>query len=265
MNDDSAGGLPGREQHERSVASPSKATPINNDDAFTRFDELVSTLRQDCPWDREQTHASLRRHLLEESYETLEAIDARAHLNDDVRDEKLDENLLEELGDLFFQIWFQARIAAERGAFTVNDVISCVHDKLVSRHPHVFGDVVVDGVDSLRTNWELQKQQEKGRESVMDGIPQTLPALLRAVKVQKRAHAADLLVDDNAPLDKVQQNLDAFAENPNENTLGEAIFALVDAARQLKLDPEDALRTATSKAEQAFRDQESHNTSAPAD
>ena len=122
--------------HLTSVFVPGLHEPVAAD--LVRLDELVRTLRERCPWDREQTHASLRRHLLEETYETLEVIDERAGLDDDDVDERLDGHLMEELGDLLYQVWFQARLASERGAFTMADVARCVHDKLVARHPHVF-------------------------------------------------------------------------------------------------------------------------------
>ncbi len=158
--------------------------------AILRLDELVRTLREQCPWDREQTHTSLRRYLLEETYEALEALDARAGGEGEAED--LDRDLCEELGDLLYQVWFQAHLASERGAFSIVDVAQGVRDKLVARHPHVYGDVVAPDADTVRANWDAIKLQEKGRDSVMDGIPQTLPALLRAVKVQKRAAAAGL-------------------------------------------------------------------------
>ena len=156
-----------------------------------RFVELVATLRRECPWDAEQTHESLRRHLLEESYEVLEAIDGL-----DVEAGTGFEHLEEELGDLLFQVVFHATLATEEGRFTLADVATTVHDKLRSRHPHVFGDVEVDGADDVVANWEQIKKAEKGRDSVFDGIPAALPALLFALKVQKKA--ATLGLDDRS-------------------------------------------------------------------
>ena len=154
---------------------------------FGRLEELVRVLRERCPWDREQTHASLRRHLLEETHETLEALDARAALDDDQVDEALDAHLAEELGDLLYQIFFHTRLGAERGAFSSADVARGIHDKLVSRHPHVFGDVEASDTATVLSNWEAIKREEKGRGSAMDGIPAALPALLLALKIQNRA------------------------------------------------------------------------------
>ena len=221
--------------------------------AIARLDELVRTLREQCPWDREQTHISLRRYLLEETYETLEALDARAA--GDGQAEDLDRDLCEELGDLLYQVWFQAHLASERGAFSIVDVAQGVRDKLVARHPHVYGDVVAPDADSVRTNWDAIKLQEKGRDSVMDGISQTLPALLRAVKVQKRAAAAGLPADERppGPFSETEGALAELRADPNEHTLGELLMAAVELGRRIKVDPEDALRSATERAEGRYR------------
>ena len=150
-----------------------------------RFHELVRTLRAECPWDREQTHASLTRHLLEETYEVLEAID---HV--DVEAGAGFDALEEELGDLLFQVVFHSVLAAEEGQFTLADVARGIHDKLYARHPHVFepGAAATD-VAQLTVDWERRKVEEKGRDSVMDGIPAALPALAYAAKVQKKAES----------------------------------------------------------------------------
>ena len=158
--------------HLTSVWVPTLERPL---DAFV---VLVQTLREQCPWDAEQTHHSLTRHLLEETYEVLEAIEAL----DESTGEGY-EHVEEELGDLLFQVVFHATIAAERGAFTLDDVARGIHEKLVHRHPHVFAGVEVDGPDDVVRNWEQLKKVEKGRSSVMEGIPGDLPALLYAHKV----------------------------------------------------------------------------------
>ncbi|HEY5153757.1 MAG TPA: MazG family protein, partial [Acidimicrobiales bacterium] len=176
-----------RPDHLTSLYLPALAAPVAVE--VERFVELVATLRQECPWDREQTHASLRRHLLEESYEVLEAIDGV-----DVANGTGYDHLEEELGDLLFQVVFHATLAAEEGQFTLADVARTVHDKLRSRHPHVFGDVEVTGSADVVANWEQLKKVEKGRDSVFDGIPVALPALLFALKVQKKA--ATLRLDE---------------------------------------------------------------------
>ena len=221
--------------------------------AVLLLDELVRTLREQCPWDREQTHTSLRRYLLEETYEALEALDARAGGHGDA--DALDRDLCEELGDLLYQVWFQAHLASERGAFSIVDVARGVRDKLIARHPHVYGDVEAPDADAVRGMWDAIKLREKGRDSVMDGIPQTLPALLRAVKVQKRAAAASLSADER-PRGPFTETEDALAElraEPNEHTLGELLLAAVELSRRIKVDPEDALRSATGRAEGRYR------------
>ena len=209
-----------------------------------RFVELVRTLRERCPWDREQTHETLTRHLLEETYETLDAItglpDSYPHLE-------------EELGDLLFQIVFHTTLAAEQGEFTLADVARGIHDKLVGRHPHVFGDVAADTASQVVTNWEAIKKAEKGRDSVMDGIPSSLPALLYAYKVGRKAAAVGFDWDAGdiaGPLDKVAEELDELREDESIEELGDLLFAVVNVARHLDVDPESALRAATDK----FRD-----------
>ncbi len=257
--------------------------------AVLRLDELVRTLREQCPWDREQTHTSLRRYLLEETYETLEALDARADAGAgggaDIED--LDRHLCEELGDLLYQVWFQARLASERGAFDIADVARGVRRKLVARHPHVFGDVEASDADAVRGMWDAIKLQEKGRDSVMDGIPRTLPALLSAVKVQKRAATAGLLAGDGAlgefgetgralagdgdhgefgeteralagngargEFGETERALAELRTDRSEHSLGELLLAVVELGRRLKVDPEDALRSATERAQRRYR------------
>jgi len=218
--------------------------------AFQRFDELVRRLRLECPWDREQTHQSLRKHLIEEAYEVLEAIDAVTE-DPDVGYEHLEE----ELGDLLFQVFIHARLAAEAGRFTVADVAMGIHDKLFVRHPHVFGETDPDEVVS---GWELAKQSEKGRASLLDGIPASLPQLLTALKVQKRAAATGFSGPDLAwALDDVRAELGELVVEPSEHELGDLLFAGVQVARMLDVDPEHALERATTRFSSRFRTVES--------
>jgi tetrapyrrole methylase family protein/MazG family protein len=191
-----------------------------------RFDELVHTLREQCPWDREQTHKTLSRHLLEETYEVLDAIEAL-----DPETYANDEHLEEELGDLLFQVCFHATLAGERGSFTLAGVARGVHDKLVLRHPHVFGDVAAEDADTVMRNWEVIKKDEKGRASVFDGIPPTLPALLYAHKILRKADSLGVESGVPDPL-------------PAATEIGPLLLALVAAARALDVDPEAALRAA---------------------
>ena len=220
---------------------------------FVRFEELVRELRERCPWDRVQTHGSLRKHLLEETYEALEALDARAALNDSEIDAELDTHLVEELGDLLYQIFFHARLGAERGSFTVADVARSVHDKLVARHPHVFGDGAVDGVrgpedaDDMARRWEEIKRDEKGRASAMDGVPMTLPALMLAAKVQERSEGVGLGVDGavETAIEGIRDAVANAGAGPHGEGVGDLLFDAVALARGLDIDPETALRAAS--------------------
>jgi len=197
----------------------------------------VARLRRDCPWDREQDHHSLRRHLLEESYEVLEAID---HLDVDAG-EGFDE-LEEELGDLLFQIVFHATLAAEEGRFTLADVARGISEKLVSRHPHVFGDEEATTAAELAATWEQNKVEEKGRASVMEGIPATLPALLYALKVQKKARASGVEWRDLVTAEVA----DAVGD------IGLRLLTLVDEAAAAGEDAESALRIAAEAVRDRF-------------
>jgi tetrapyrrole methylase family protein/MazG family protein len=208
---------------------PEVAAPVAAE--LVRFAEVVRRLRTECPWDREQTHRSLSRYLLEESYELLDALD---HL--DPEDANTDDALEEELGDLLFQVFLHATLAAERGAFTLADVAARIADKLIGRHPHVYGDA--DPTSTL-ASWEQHKRDEKGRESVMDGVPEGLPALLLALKVQKKA--ASQGVDWQSLL------------TGDEDELALRLLDAVDAARAAGHDPEDLLRRATTKLRDAAR------------
>jgi tetrapyrrole methylase family protein / MazG family protein len=190
-----------------------------------------------CPWDREQTHATLARHLLEEAHELLEAIDG-----DD------EDAIREELGDLLLQVTFHAQIAAEDGSWDVDDVAQGLVQKLIHRHPHVFGDVEVRGADEVLVNWERLKAEEKGEKGVEDDIPQTLPALARAAKVQRRAagRGFEWRSRDDA-VGALRGEVDELAAadlEEAEGEVGDVLFATVAVARTLGVDPESALRRA---------------------
>jgi tetrapyrrole methylase family protein/MazG family protein len=225
--------------HLTSLWMPALAPPVASEVA--RFAELVRTLRQRCPWDREQTHQTLTRHLLEETYEVLEAIEnldgepARspgAAPGDDPFG-----HLEEELGDLLFQVVFHATLAAEEGAFTLADVARTVHDKLVGRHPHVFGTVEATTAGAVVRNWEQIKKAEKGRTSLMDGIAGDLPSLLYAHKVQRKAASTGL--EPATGLEEARVRAEA---DPGHEEVGALLFAAVDLARRAGVDPEAALR-----------------------
>ncbi len=193
--------------------------------------EIMRRLRTECPWDRRQTHQSLVEYLLEEAYEVAEAIDG-----DD------DQALREELGDLLLQVVFHAQIASEAQAWDLGDVAEGISTKLVRRHPHVFADVDAADASEVEANWHVAKAAEKGRESVTDGIPPALPALLRAAKVESRsAHL-------NVPAhDQYLWAQDVLAAIDDQDAFGDALSALVAAARDRGWDAEGALRSATSR------------------
>ena len=192
-----------------------------------------------CPWDAEQTHESLRVHLLEETHEVLEAIDAGA----------TGPELEEELGDLLLQVVFHAQLAADEGRFDVAGVADRLVAKLVHRHPHVFGDVVVAGAAEVVANWETIKTREKARAGPFDGIPATLPALLSAYKTQKRAAALGFEAGAATARAKADE---ALAGDPGPEAIGEALFWVVALARSAGVDPEGALARATMRFRQSL-------------
>ena len=218
--------------HLTSLYVPEVAAPVAVE--LVRFAELVRTLRESCPWDREQTHQSLTRHLVEEAYEVVEAVGAL-----DPAEESTFAHLEEELGDLLFQVVFHSTLAAEGGRFNLADVARRVHDKLVSRHPHVFGTVEARTAAEVLANWEQIKQVEKGRSSLMDGIPGDLPALLYAHKVQRKVASAGF-------------GIEPLASGADGSGIGRRLFDLVAEARRLGIDPEGALRTTAAEVRQRF-------------
>ena len=217
--------------------------------------------QEGCPWDREQTHSSLKPYLLEESYEALEAIDRGD-----------DGELCSELGDVLLQVVFHAQVASERSSFDIDEVCRAIVDKLVRRHPHVFGDTDVDDADAVVINWERIKRAERSdgddvAPSPLDGVPLPLPALLRAQRIQDKASRVGFDWQKIAgPLDKVSEEFEelkrAFreeGETPGKQTaeeFGDLLFALVNVARFLDLSAEDAMRLAVAKFERRFRELE---------
>ena len=218
--------------------------------AFSQFETLVHRLRQECPWDREQTHGSLRPFLLEETYEVLEALDVvEAASQDEVLAAYAD--LEEELGDLLFQVFIHSELASEHGAFTAADVATGVRVKLHARHPHVFGDA---DASTTMQNWHRAKQQEKGRDSVLDGLPAVLPALMHAQKTQRRAASVGFSGPDREwAFADVEEELAEVRDDPSEHEVGDLLFAAVQVARMLKVDAEQALRGATDRFSSRFR------------
>ena len=213
--------------------------------------ELAERLRRDCAWDREQTARSIVPHTVEEAYEVADA----ALAGDD-------EKLLDELGDLLFQVYFLALLLEERGAGDLVQVAEAIHAKLVRRHPHVFGDAVADSAGAVKRRWEQLKAEQEEREGIFHHVPETLPALLHARKVQRRAAAigfeypdvAGALADLESELDELEKELgdaDPAPEREPEPAiaaeLGDVLFACVNVARGLNVDPELELRRASAR------------------
>ena len=227
---------------------------------LVRFHQLARTLREQCPWDQEQTHQSLVRYLLEETYEVVDALQAL-----DPDDPSTDDDLMEELGDLLYQIEFHATIAEQEGRFTMADVAQGVHDKLVRRHPHVFGDVVATDTTTVLSNWDTIKQEEKGRTSIFEGVPNSLPALSYADAVQRKAAKVGFdwpdvsgawpkVAEESAEVQAAVAGNDADAVH---DEIGDLLFAVVNVARHLGVEPESALRVATLKFRRRFEQVES--------
>ena len=240
---------------------------------FAEFISTVEHLRQECPWDKEQTHSSLRKHLLEEAYETLEAIDDLAgNLAEAASREAqaaASQNLRDELGDLLYQVFFHSLLAQERGEFDVADVVAAINAKLIRRHPHVFGDLEVSSQEELAPHWEAIKQAESNRESVMDGIPKALPALLYASKLQRKAASQGAKAPDapNASAAAAESEGGAPAASPasqalqeaelTESSVGELLFEIVRLATQRGIDCEAALRQSAQEFKSRFQKLES--------
>lgn len=220
-----------------------------------RLQEIMSTLRSEngCPWDREQTLESLRRYAVEEVYEVLDAID-RGDVDDHC----------EELGDLLLQVVFQAQLRKEEGAFTFEDVAKSINDKMIRRHPHVFGEVQVDGSDEVLRNWEAIKATEKAPvedASVLDKVPVHLPALLKARDLQKQAAKVGFDWPDLTPvMAKVREELEELEEavasgdtaHAHEE-LGDLLFVLANVGRHLGADAEQVLQDANVKFSRRFQ------------
>jgi MazG family protein len=229
-------------------------------EALLDLQRLAERLRRDCPWDREQTAATIVPHTVEEAYEVADAALAAD-----------DEKLLDELGDLLFQVYFLALLLEERGRGNLEQVARIIHDKLVRRHPHVFGEAEAPTAGRVRERWEQIKSEEEGREGVFHHVPENLPALLHARKVQRRAAAVGFEYPDaaGALADLESEFAELRAEVRDEpapelppdprqaEELGDLLFAAVNVARRLNVDPELELRRATrrfvERVEQAER------------
>jgi MazG family protein len=205
--------------------------------ALSELQQLTERLRRDCPWDREQTTRTIVPHTVEEAYEVADA----ALAGDD-------EKLLDELGDLLFQVYFLSLLLQERGAGDLEQVARAVHAKLVRRHPHVFGDVEARTAERVRSNWERIKREQEGREGVFHDVAEALPALLLARKVQQRAKAVGFEYPDlEGAVADLDDELRELKEDWSAHELGDVLFAAVNVARKLDVDPELALRQASER------------------
>ena len=244
--------------HLTSIYIPKLAEPIAGE--MAKLHSLARTLREQCPWDEKQTHDSLVRYLIEETYEVVDAIGAL-----DPDDQATDEKFIEELGDLLYQVEFHATIAEQQGRFSIADVARSIHDKLVRRHPHVFGDVYAETADAVVTNWDAIKQQERGEvteKSVFDGVASSSPSLMYSTKLQKRAAefgfdwpdskgASDKIAEELGELSKAVESKQDASEIALE--LGDVLFSVVNLSRHLGVDAETALRSAADKFRSRFQ------------
>lgn len=218
--------------------------------AFERLLTIMNELREGCPWDRKQTLESLRHLTIEETYELSDAI-----LEGDM------EEIKKELGDLMLHLVFYSKIADEKQAFDISDVINGVCEKLISRHPHIYGDVKVDNEDEVKQNWEMLKLKEKGNKSVLGGVPKSLPALVKAFRIQEKASGVGFDWDNKEQVwEKVEEELGEFKEayhedidkevlenSKSEEEFGDLLFSMINYARFLNINPETALEKTNKK------------------
>jgi MazG family protein len=293
--------MPPRKRAPKKSKSRKRKRPASPGPAFEKLVALMARLRSPtgCPWDREQSHSTLRTYLIEEAYEVLDALDS----GDDAK-------FADELGDLLLQVLFHAQIAAEENRFAINDVIRAIHDKMVRRHPHVFGNIKAKTSTEVLRNWELLKKEErraaspsaeKQPDSILDGVPRTLPALLEGLQLARKAARVGFdwdsvegifakLEEESAELRQALQSASASsvtqsaptsptksksatpaksgsastanaaalpAESDNiESEMGDILFAAVNLARFLKIDPELALKKSNQKFVRRFREME---------
>jgi len=220
-------------------------------DALLRLETLVERLRRECPWDREQTLATLSTYLLEETHEVLEAIEREDAAG-----------LRSELGDLLFQVFFLSRLAGERGWFSLEEVAAGIESKMIARHPHVFGGEKAEDASAVKASWEKRKRQAgEGRADPLDGIPSTLPSLAIALRMSERAadlgfdweRTSDLLAKVEEEIGEARRAHSGGDRAATEEELGDLLFALANWARRSALDPERALRLANAKFRRRFK------------
>jgi XTP/dITP diphosphohydrolase len=223
--------------------------------AFDRLLTVMDELRTNCPWDMKQTMESLRHLTIEETYELSDAI-----LDKDIPEIK------KELGDIMLHMVFYARIASEQGQFDIADVLHAICDKLVHRHPHIYGDVTAEDEETVKQNWEKIKLQEKGNRSVLGGVPASLPALVKAMRIQEKARGVGFDWEKKEQVwEKVQEEMEEFrsefkVDKPGDadqgramSEFGDLLFSLINYARFLDINPEEALERTNKKFMQRFR------------
>ncbi len=215
---------------------------------FTRLLDIMDELREKCPWDRKQTFESLRHLTIEETYELSDAI-----LKNDIQEVK------KELGDLFLHLIFYSKIASETSQFSIADVLENICDKLILRHPHIYGDIVVDDEETVKKNWEVIKLKE-GKKSVLEGVPDSMPALLKSYRMQEKAagvgfdwdNSADVLAKVVEELKEVEVEFKTGNLEKAEKEMGDVLFAIINFSRFMKINPEDALEKTNKKFKKRF-------------
>ena len=218
-------------------------------DNFSDLVDIVKILRKECPWDRKQTHESIKDNLIEEAYEAVEAIDTGDF-----------DELEKELGDVLLHVVFHSNMADESKSFSIDDVIYSIQEKLIRRHPHVFGDEVAENDEQVPENWESIKLEE-GKKSILEGIPKQLPALIRAQRMQEKAANVGFDWPDSKQVwDKLEEELDEFREvleqgnlQKNREEFGDLLFSLVNFGRFFDLNAEDSLRSTNKKFMRRFQ------------
>ncbi len=218
--------------------------------AFERLLIIMDELREQCPWDKKQTIETLRHLTIEEVYELGDAI-----LDNDL------EEVKKELGDLMMHIVFYARIGSETNSFDIADVCNTICDKLIERHPHIYGDVIVENEEDVKRNWEQIKLKEKGKTSVLQGVPASLPAMVKANRIQDKVAGVGFDWEEpNQVWEKVEEELqefkaeaDAGNQDKMENEFGDVLFSLINYARFLKINPENALERTNKKFTKRFQ------------
>ena len=221
----------------------------NKAKAFIRLVEIMDRLREECPWDKKQTIDSLRYLTIEEMYE----------LSDAILDKNMDE-IKKELGDLMLHIVFYSRIASEKKHFDITDVLDSISDKLIHRHPHIYGDVVANDVKQVKENWEKLKLKE-GKKSVLEGVPKSLPAIVKAYRIQEKVRGIGFdWQNKNQVWDKFQEEIEEFQREEKKNDsekmeeeFGDVLFSLVNYSRFVNINPEDALEKTNKKFIRRFQ------------